>query len=717
MKFVLMKERPLVGFVLFFMMGAYLATVISIPIKIVIALLVLAILAIGISAYFIKKVWYYILIVSALVGYIACLAQVPSWYYDTSAPPEPCSIYGVVDSMKNTDYSSEYILKNVEIDNEKIASKVQVKHITNYSEVEIGDNISLYSELERWSVAQKEGMYSPARYYMTKNIQYTCTLFGKGVDIVEKAKGIASITSRWHDGIYGRLKEDFSQPALGFIFSLVSGDKSYMDKQIYSTSAELGIAHIFAISGLHIGVLLLLWELLCKKLKMRFLIRTLGSLSIIVVLLLVVGNRASLLRATLMWGLIVVYLRSGIKNDLLGLLSIAALLLLIYNPLLVLDVGFIMSISCVLAIAVVYLPLTNKYKNTYLASLFILSASILSMCWIVGAKIFGNIAPLSPIWNVLFVPLAVVIICAIVIYALVWYIPVVGLFVANIIEIVAKLTISLIEIVDKVNISINMPSISLSQAIGIFGVSLLMTDIFIRGRKRTRIVVGCLAIIAIVFSVYYPKEPAKIEVFSGYNDTFIYISADDKSLIIINQDDGGVLWVLNDLNDAHVDTLIYSGNKIEDIESLILSLEGVDVGQIYAHKDLLDDYSGDIDIIGIVPDERILFLDSAIRLERFKANKNAIVNYCAIISYDSNSMIYLDPLKLREGALTSSDVVVCSRWTKQRIENVSYANSEYVIMSSSNYLLDDTPTTTYGQSIRTYNITSEGSIAFLLGGK
>ena len=362
-KFVLMKEHPVMGYALSFMAGAFAALAFRIPAIYFFIIAAIAAVFIVFLIYLKKRPWVFMIIVFLSAGYFLCQWSIPDWYFEGYVPPEECRIAGTVESVESTGYSYEYVLTDVQIEGEDIDSKIEINNITDNDYISEGYRIELYAVLERPAAALKSGMFAKNRYYMTKNIQYTAVIFDSWINITATDAGKVSVSSSLKQKISDRLSEDFKQPVSGLIYSLITGDKSQMDKEIYADCADLGIAHIFAISGLHIGALLVLWEYFCKKTKKRFLIKILGSAVLVGLLYAVVGARASLLRAIFMWALYVVYQYIGVKGNLIDFLAIAMLGLLAFNPLYVIDLGFLLSVTCVGAIGLVYAPFAGMKKS------------------------------------------------------------------------------------------------------------------------------------------------------------------------------------------------------------------------------------------------------------------------------------------------------------------------------------------------------------------
>ena len=719
-QFVLMKEHPIMGYALSFMAGAYLALSVKIPL-----LYILIFLAVFIICKFIficrqRRPWIFMLFVFAASGYLLCLNSIPQWYFQSSVPPGECRISGTVESVKSTGYSYEYVLYDVLIDGEETNSKIKISNITDRDYIEEGYRIILKAVPEKPAVAQQSGMFAQDRYYMTKNIQYTATIFDSWISIADKNAGEASLSTALQSSIFERYSKDFSQPVSGLLYSLTTGDKSYIDKDIYAACADLGIAHIFAISGLHIGALLLLWEVYCNKTKKRFLVKIMGSAVLVAALYAVVGARASLLRAIAMWALYIIYQYAGIKGNLIDFLAIAMTGLLIFNPLYIIDLGFLLSVSCVGAIGLVYAPIAGmkrgdkfrKIINFYPVSMFLVSVSILCVSWVITAKAFGQVAILSPLWNVVLVPMIVVLISLLLGYGLLFYVPLLGTAISFLIDKFVNLIIYLVKVFSSVNIEIKTAKMGIIMALSIMGILLLMTDLIIKGRKRLRIAAGISAAVLILAGAAAMPEPDRLEVYAGYDAAFIYIADGGENALIINEDDGGIRRVLEDIDADRINTLIYSGNDIEDLECLIEGADEITFDKIIVNKEILSGYAGAGEYYGADDFEIISAGGTEIYMAAFRANEKAVTHYYVRINYYDRDFLYLDPMRLREGAVEGCEIAISSRWTKQRIENIVFASPQYAIINSRDYLMGEGVVTENGYNVPIFNINNSGAFTY-----
>ncbi len=155
-----------------------------------------------------------------------------------------------------------------------------------------------------------------------------------------------------------RLREEYAQyfndEKLSVLSALTLGDKSLLEKDTQQVFSETGTSHILALSGLHLGILVSIFNFLVLKRLRRWWARALGLVSIVSLLWMftfLVGMPVSLLRASTMFTLMQIGMCIGRgRGATLNNLSLSAILLLVVDPLSLYDVGFQMSFTAVLAI-------------------------------------------------------------------------------------------------------------------------------------------------------------------------------------------------------------------------------------------------------------------------------------------------------------------------------------------------------------------------------
>ena len=167
---------------------------------------------------------------------------------------------------------------------------------------------------------------------------------------------------------------------LGLAEALLIGYKDDLDKTLVQSYSNTGVVHIIAISGLHLGLIYWLLNLLLKPLskrkKWRWL-RPIIAVSCLWFFSLLAGGISfhSSIRSHVYLYCCrqIVFAR---KTSIYNTLAVSAFFLLCYNPYWLWDVGFQLSYSAVLSIIIFMQPIYNLFyiKNKFLDFIWKLNA-------------------------------------------------------------------------------------------------------------------------------------------------------------------------------------------------------------------------------------------------------------------------------------------------------------------------------------------------------
>jgi competence protein ComEC len=147
----------------------------------------------------------------------------------------------------------------------------------------------------------------------------------------------------------------------GLAEALLIGYKDDLDKDLVKAYANTGIVHIIAISGLHLALVYGLLMLLTTPLRNKKLIwaRFVIVVSGLWIFSLLAGAQPSILRASVMFTAIAFKMLINRRGSVFNSISLAALVLLCYNPFWLWDAGFQLSFLAVASILMFYRPVYN----------------------------------------------------------------------------------------------------------------------------------------------------------------------------------------------------------------------------------------------------------------------------------------------------------------------------------------------------------------------
>lgn len=311
-----------------------------------------------------------------------------------------------------------FILTNAKFGTTPVSGKVRV-FVNNPNETATGNVMSTH----RISANTQLHRANANDWNINNSIKYTASISAHDEIITQGASHSARSTILRHSQSF--LRKHMSNRNADLMFAMLFGDRSTLDGEVSENFSLTGLAHVLAVSGLHVGVLvgmLVVVLKLCRISRKR-------QLPIIATVLLaycyLCGFRYSILRASIMF-MVFVLRRAFLKsNDLLSSISFAAIVILLLFPYSLMSVSFQLSFACVLGIALFRLPLTNSFKRickkTWLASALAMYFATFLGCLPLMVKYFGFISLLGIFTNILFLPLLVVAFQISFVAALTWF--------------------------------------------------------------------------------------------------------------------------------------------------------------------------------------------------------------------------------------------------------------------------------------------------------
>ena len=158
---------------------------------------------------------------------------------------------------------------------------------------------------------------------------------------------------------------ELSPDSKAITYALLLGERQDLSPQLRQSYVDAGVIHILAVSGLHVGILMLIVQFLLKPLgnqKKTRLLRMLIVLAVIWLFAILTGLSPSVLRAATMFSFLQIGLVYGQRRAGYNALIASALILLLINPNLLLDVGFQLSYTAVFFIMWLYPKLETVWK-------------------------------------------------------------------------------------------------------------------------------------------------------------------------------------------------------------------------------------------------------------------------------------------------------------------------------------------------------------------
>ncbi len=143
---------------------------------------------------------------------------------------------------------------------------------------------------------------------------------------------------------------------LGVASALILGYKNNIEAQLKSAYSSAGAMHVLAVSGLHVGIIFMIFNVLLQFLdKIKYGSYLKGVLLILILwsYALITGLSPSVLRSASMFSFVIIGKAFQRNSNFFNTLSLSAMCLLVYDPFLIFDVGFQLSYTAVAGIVLI----------------------------------------------------------------------------------------------------------------------------------------------------------------------------------------------------------------------------------------------------------------------------------------------------------------------------------------------------------------------------
>ena len=322
---------------------------------------------------------------------------------------------------------------SLDADHQTLAASglLRVTVVGDRPDIHVGDKIRFKSRMRPISNFKNPGGFDYKRYMAFKGILATAYARGGQLKITEKSSpsGISQTINRVRNRFADLVENSGSPEVQGVLKALIIGDRTQISESIRQHFNRAGVAHLLAISGLHIGIVAavafalfnwlsgwvkpLLWRAWTRKSA------ALLSLAPVVAYGVVAGFSPSTQRAVLMVTVFLMTFLLAKEQDSLNTLALAALVILIVDPPSLFSISFQLSFVTVLTIIYGFRSIQNvaflqtiREKSSWqmrlavrLFSFFLVSLFAICGSMPLVAFYFNQVSLVGLIANFLVVPL------------------------------------------------------------------------------------------------------------------------------------------------------------------------------------------------------------------------------------------------------------------------------------------------------------------------
>lgn len=268
--------------------------------------------------------------------------------------------FRVREHLKPGLYHHKYIIDLIRIDQNKLNGRVLLNiekdSISNI--MQVGQKGFMTATLLDINKPLNPSQFDYSAYLAKKYIYHQATVAPEAIyKVAANRQSLLGYAAALRQNIHMKLKNyDFREDELSIMNALLLGQRQDISKEVYTSYVQAGAIHILAVSGLHIGIILLILQRLFKFLdylkngkfmRMLFILIFLWSYAV------VAGLSASIVRAVTMFTVFAIAMNLKRPTNVYNTIAISIFFLLLFKPNFLFDVGFQLSYMAVLAIVTI----------------------------------------------------------------------------------------------------------------------------------------------------------------------------------------------------------------------------------------------------------------------------------------------------------------------------------------------------------------------------
>lgn len=323
----------------------------------------IGIIAIAIPLFSYQKKFFIYTLLGSIMMILGIISTTVILYVNKPYEIDNVIIIGrVTEDIEYYDNSTTVILDNLNIDSKDKMGKIVITFHNEdiaYNKLITGDIISFKGNLKRYEL----NPYDSLSIYLYRNrILYNANLS----EIINRESGKVKLNERIRAKIKSiTLNAIKDNDSAGMAYALLFGDRDDISYETYNNITNAGITHIFAVSGMHIGILAGFVYFVLRAFKATNKINLIITSIILFTYAYICGFLPSINRAVLMSIIVMFGTMIGRRNDILSIISLSAIILLLIMPLSLFDLSFMLSYTAVYGIILLYKPMDRIMKDLH----------------------------------------------------------------------------------------------------------------------------------------------------------------------------------------------------------------------------------------------------------------------------------------------------------------------------------------------------------------
>lgn len=224
-----------------------------------------------------------------------------------------------------------------------------------------GDELLVSAQLQPVRNAGNPGEFDAEAFYRSRRVEGFMFTSSFAVEKTGHRSSLNTLLTDWREYLSLKMEEQLDGTFLAIAKALILGDKSDLDDETMRVFSTTGSMHVLAVSGLHIGLILIMLQRLLQLFS-RWITKRQAILIAIVLIWVyggITGASPAVMRAVVMFSILSGSQLLGRRYQGLNGLGLSLFLLLAWDPWMLFDLGFQLSYLAMIGIFLLYRPIVD----------------------------------------------------------------------------------------------------------------------------------------------------------------------------------------------------------------------------------------------------------------------------------------------------------------------------------------------------------------------
>ena len=228
-----------------------------------------------------------------------------------------------------------------------------------YDDMKVGNYAAFESTISRPKNSRNPYEFDYEKYLADRNISILATAYSTENIRIDN-QSVSTFKNFIHEirnYLDNKITALHNKTTEGLLRGLLLADRSGIDYNTNSDFMNAGVVHVLSVSGLHVGYIVIIFLFLFNRFNLYWRV----SLTIVglFIYMIITGSEAPVFRSTIMASVILITPFLGRESSSYNTLSLAAIIILLLNPVELFNPSFQLSFSAILAL-IIFFPVIKK---------------------------------------------------------------------------------------------------------------------------------------------------------------------------------------------------------------------------------------------------------------------------------------------------------------------------------------------------------------------